>query len=100
MSVEAKKSARHISPAKRLVSLVSARRKMFAMLAVAGLIALAISAGAYALAGGYYLAALITALIGLVTLSAFRAEQQHRRILGIIRMEQNDGQIQVTLAHA
>ncbi len=66
---------------KRVISLVRSRRKQVGVLAAAALVAVALAIAAFAIAGGYYTAVAVTALLGMVTLSALRTEQQHRRLL-------------------
>lgn len=81
-ATEAKKKPAPKTPKQRVVAILRRHRTVLLVLASVGLVALAIGAAAYALVGGYYTALVATAILGVVTLSALRSEQQHRRLLG------------------
>lgn len=77
-----KKAAARQSLRQRITGIIRRNRKVLLVLALVALVALVIGGAAYAVIGGYYTALVVTAILGVVTMSALRSEQQHRRLLG------------------
>lgn len=81
-ATETKKKPAPQTLKQRIAGIARRNRKVLLALALVGLVALAIGGAAYAVIGGYYTALVVTAILGVVTASALRSEQQHRRLLG------------------